>query len=223
MGQDTVVDQILTQAPTPQVAESMLLGSSFEGGWGPTFAVGDGGTSFGPFQMHQGGALTASGLSPAQAQDPAQAVAAMLGSYEAGVASVPASLWQTNPELAAEQAAVAAERPANSYLGAYGQATLDNHWAQVQQALTGGGTGANAQLTSSLNLNPADGFGIPGAIAGGVASEAKSAGAYIALIGAGLALVVLGVFKVANPGQTVKQTVKSATETAATAAVLAPK
>lgn len=51
----------------PTLAVAMMLVES----GGNEHAVGDGGTSFGLFQLHQGGMLTAAGLSPAQAFDPA--------------------------------------------------------------------------------------------------------------------------------------------------------
>lgn len=140
---DDVVDQILAQAPDNYTAEAMLLGSSLEGGWGPTFAVGDHGTSFGPFQMHEGGALTSSGLTPGQASDPAQAVKAMLPAYEAGVQAQGTGLWNTNPEQAAEQAAVMAEKPGNAsgivpYFVSPGVATVNAKWNNVLAAIGGG-------------------------------------------------------------------------------------
>lgn len=153
---DTVIAQILAQAPDIETAEAMLLGSSYEGGWGPTFAVGDQGTSFGPFQMHEGGALTSSGLTPQQAQDPHDAVAAMLPAYEA-TSKAQGALWQTNPSLAAEQAATAAERPAESYVDNYGAQSLQDHWNAVQGVVTG------APLSSSATSWSSGGSGVQSA------------------------------------------------------------
>src|SRR6266478_6072829 len=123
-----VVDAILAGTSNAEIRDAMLVGSWLESRWSPT-AVGDGGTSFGPFQMHIGGALTAAGGTPAQAQDPVWAVQHMLGAYQSGVNSVPQSLWSSNPELAAEEAAVAAERPATSYINSQGQGLVDQSWA----------------------------------------------------------------------------------------------
>ena len=160
-----VVDAILSGTSNMEVREAMLLGSGLESGWSPT-AVGDGGTSFGPFQMHIGGALTAAGGTPAQAENPTWAVQHMLAAYEAGVNSVSQSLWSSNPEQAAEEAAVAAERPAQTYYQSQGVARVNQWWASTQSALSGnpgsagppsggssGGTGTgsgstNATLTS---------------------------------------------------------------------------
>lgn len=50
----------------PTVAVAMMLVES----GGNSRAVGDGGTSFGLFQLHRGGMLTAAGLTPGQAFDP---------------------------------------------------------------------------------------------------------------------------------------------------------
>ena len=171
---DDVVDQILAQAPDPYTAEAMLLGSSLEGGWGPTFQVGDHGTSFGPFQMHEGGALTATGLTPGQASDPAQAVAAMLPYYESATQAQGTGLWNTNPETAAEQAAVMAEKPGNAsgivpYFVSPGVATVNAKWNNVLAAIGGGqyakpgsaaynaavATGANAVGQSTATYTPA--------------------------------------------------------------------
>ncbi len=51
----------------PTLAVAMMLVES----GGNASAVGDGGTSFGLFQLHEGGMLTGAGLSPQQAFDPA--------------------------------------------------------------------------------------------------------------------------------------------------------
>lgn len=203
----SVVTEILAQAPSEQVAESMLLGSSFEGGWGPSFGVGDQGHSYGPFQINL---PYHPGVTAAQADDPKFATSYMLPAYEAGVASVPADEWQSNPELAAEQAAVAAERPARSYLDSYGQQALDTHWSDVQGAASGstlpstaGAGSTNAQLTSFL--------GVPSI------SDVKSLVFEALFVGAGIGLVVLGVYKTANPGKSLTQTVTGKAEQAGTA------
>lgn len=61
----------------PVVAVAMMLVES----GGNNRAVGDGGTSFGLFQLHEGGMLTAAGLSSTQAFDPAANAQVALSSY----------------------------------------------------------------------------------------------------------------------------------------------
>lgn len=164
-----VVDAILAGTSNLEVREAMLVGSFLESGWSPT-AVGDGGTSFGPFQMHIGGALTAAGGTPAQAEDPTWAVAHMLAAYQQGVNSVSASLWASNPELAAEEAAVAAERPKVSYIQSQGQARVDQAFAATQNALKGivsvpgspsGGNSGPAAGTQNATLTGFDPASLP--------------------------------------------------------------
>jgi hypothetical protein len=153
-----VVDAILNGTTNVEVRDAMLVGSYLESGWSPT-AVGDQGTSFGPFQMHIGGALTAAGGTPADAENPTWAVQNMLAAYEQGVQSVDASLWSSNPELASEEAAVAAERPTESYIASQGQSRVDAAWSATQSALKGvvstpgspNGSGASA-TTTGVNI-----------------------------------------------------------------------
>lgn len=138
--------------------ESMMVGSHMEGGWYPPFPVGDQGTSFGPYQMHVGGALTASGLSPAQAENPTKATKAMLGAYKAAVNQITEQLWTSNPEKAAEEAAFLAEKPAVDYYSSQGASAVDSAWSDTQDVLHGrkssGGMPIDATTTSS-NLNSA--------------------------------------------------------------------
>src|SRR5215469_10050931 len=119
----------------------------------------------------------------------------MLPAYQSAVNQVSASLWSTNPEQAAEEAAVLAERPAQSYYSSQGQGRVDQGWAATQQVLgnpatftsasgTGGtgGTsgGTNAQLTSILGPFGAL-FGlIPGVSA--ISSDFKSIMERVALV-----------------------------------------
>jgi hypothetical protein len=65
------------QGVDPVVAVAMMLVES----GGNAAAVGDGGTSFGLFQLHEGGMLTAAGLSPAQAYDARTNATVALKSY----------------------------------------------------------------------------------------------------------------------------------------------
>lgn len=132
-----VVDAILNSTSNQEVREAMLLGSDLESSWNQS-AVGDNGTSFGPFQMHIGGALTAAGGTPQDAENPSWAVNNWaLQAYTNAVNSIPQSLWSSNPEQAAEQAAVAAESPAQSYFASQGTGTVDAKWSQTQAALKG--------------------------------------------------------------------------------------
>jgi hypothetical protein len=61
----------------PVVAVAMMLVES----GGNNRAIGDGGTSFGLFQLHEGGMLTAAGLSSTQAFDPTTNAQVALRSY----------------------------------------------------------------------------------------------------------------------------------------------
>lgn len=63
----TVADAARRHGVDPVVAVAMMLVES----GGNARAVGDNGTSFGLFQLHKGGMLTAAGLTPEQAFDPA--------------------------------------------------------------------------------------------------------------------------------------------------------
>jgi cell wall-associated NlpC family hydrolase len=118
-----------------RVRLAMLVGSGLESGWDP-HQVGDNGTSFGPYQMHIGGALTAAGGTPQQAQDPAWATRAMLGAYTAAVARVPDRLWNSDPKNAAALAAYYAERPARMYE----QGRIDSVWRQVGAGISAAST-----------------------------------------------------------------------------------
>lgn len=85
----------------PALAVAMMLVES----GGNARAVGDGGTSFGLFQLHRGGMLTAAGLTTHEAFDPAtNADVAMrsLAAYAAG-----------RPNAAPGQLAAASQRPAD--------------------------------------------------------------------------------------------------------------
>ena len=62
----TVAEVAREQGVDPVAAVAMMLVES----GGNAHAVGDGGTSFGLFQLHEGGMLTAAGISSQQAFDP---------------------------------------------------------------------------------------------------------------------------------------------------------
>lgn len=141
---NAVVNAIMAATGDARLQAALLMGSKLESGWN-TSSVGDHGTSFGPFQIH----LPAHpGVSVSEAENPAWAVNYMLPAYEAGVAKVPNSLWQSDPAQAAATAAFYAERPAKMYTGFAGL------WSQVQAAMngqsvaTGGGTSTPGATTT---------------------------------------------------------------------------
>jgi hypothetical protein len=151
---------ILGATPNLRAREAMMVGSHLEGGWEPPFGIGDNGTSFGPYQMHIGGALTASGLSPKQAEDPTLSTKAMLQSYQSAVNQISESTWTNNPELAAEQSARIAESPAQDYYTSQGRASVDAAWSDTQDVLTGkksqGGMPTINATTTADFTSPAD-------------------------------------------------------------------
>lgn len=158
MAQNTVPEAVLKQTKNLRLREALLLGSSLEGGWNPPFPVGDQGTSFGPYQMHEGGDLTAFGLTPAQAENARIATKYMLPVYASAVNQISDNEWQNNPEQAAEQAAFIAEQPAQDYYATDGSATIDQNWQNTQDVLSGkksqsgkpsGGKNVNATFTSA--------------------------------------------------------------------------
>jgi hypothetical protein len=202
----TVLASILAATSSGRVRASMALGALLEGGslgTGP-FGVGDQGTSFGPFQIH----LPAHpGVSAAQAQDPASAVAFMLPAYTAAAAQVPSSLWTSNPQQAAEQTAYLAERPAVDYNSSPGTGTVTSKWASVTSSLATGnlsagpaappapaGSGPTAAPAGLLPSLPS----IPSAsVIGAAITKALTIAAVVA---AGAGMVILGVNKAAgNP------------------------
>lgn len=177
---DSVVQAILDATRDPHVRESMLLGSRLESSWNPG-AVGDNGTSFGPFQIH----LPAHpGVTAEQAQNPAWATRYMLSAYQRGAAAQPESLWQSNPERAAEQAAVAAEAPAESYYSGRGAETVHAAWRATVGAL-----GGHA---------PADGTP-PGGGGGGAPGTAQNAGLFDFGLGGLISAIAIPLTLIAQP------------------------
>lgn len=151
-----VPQAVFADTGDPRLIEALLLGSSFEGGWGPSYGVGDSGHSYGPYQFnlpyHPDLLDFARKINPGitsleqAATDPDIATRYAIdqlgyGQTVKGVSTIyPAPSeadWQSNPELAAEMAAAAAERPQVPYLQNYGQGTLDQHWAQVLAVMAG--------------------------------------------------------------------------------------
>lgn len=89
------------QGVDPTVAVAMMLVES----GGDAGAVGDNGTSFGLFQLHEGGMLTAAGLTPAQAYDPRTNATVSLRSL--------AHEWKKGPGRSPGEIAAASQRPAD--------------------------------------------------------------------------------------------------------------
>lgn len=136
---NTPVGSAIFQATTdPRTRLAMLMGAMLEGGslvggWRP----GDNGTSFGPFQMHIGGALTAEGGNRTLAENPKWATDHMVDRYQSGVFRVPAGMWQTDPSHAAALAAFYAEHPKNMY----DSQRISGAWSLLNSKNVGGGLG----------------------------------------------------------------------------------
>jgi hypothetical protein len=158
---NSVVDAINQVASNARVRLAMLMGAKLESGWNAA-AVGDNGHSFGAFQIN----LPAHpNVSAASAKDPAFAARFMLPSYEAGVNRVDPAMWNSDPALAAAQAAFYAERPKVMY-------PIDRvrgSWGAVNGAWSGGAGAAGSALglgdgtttggVDALTGNPIDAVG----------------------------------------------------------------
>jgi hypothetical protein len=108
------------------VRTAMILGSYLEGGWNPPYGVGDGGTSFGPFQIH----LPAHpGVTRSEAEDTNFAVKYMLPGYTATTLGGAVGL----SKMGAASAAFRAERPAHMY----DSSRVDAAWAAMHGAASG--------------------------------------------------------------------------------------
>lgn len=234
----TVLQAITSQVSDARTRLAMTLGALLEGGTlgASGFGVGDNGNSHGPFQIN---APYHPDISVSAAEDPTKAVAYMLPRYQSAVGKVPASLWQSDPEKAAEQAAYLAENPAQDYYVARGASTVNNAYAQAKAALagqpitaSGSGTGTaggtatatDASLHWSDLYNPIQAFKDinPLSLFGGLANDAESAVVTFALealfVLGGLALVVGGLYRASAPARdNVKQQVESAAPLAAAA------
>jgi hypothetical protein len=217
---NAVVDAINAAVSDQRTRLAMLMGSYLESGWNPG-AVGDNGTSFGPFQMHIGGALTSSGLSPEQAKNPELATRAMLGEYQGAVNKVSDSLWNSNPRQAAALAAYYAERPAQMYP----TARINEAW----RAISGGGgiIGTAKGIAGNIGglFTGSTERKIGGAIGGAAQSTGEkvvgaiwnTVGAKVLFVGLGLGLIGLGAY------QTFKPQLRAATDRAAELGGIAAK
>ena len=225
-----VVAAIFAATPNSAVRQAMLLGSDLESSWNDN-AVGDQGTSFGPFQIH----LPAHpGVTAAEAEDPNFAARYMEPAYRAGAAAQ-GDLWGTDPERAAEQAAFMAERPAQTYYASDGVAVVNQKWSQVQAVMKGqpitpppnppGPGGQPGPTTTSIwdFFSPAAWLGVLEAAFNSLVTGVEKALIDTAVTGgvllAGAGLIALGIWKAsAGPRRQVTETVQGAAQTAGPAA-----
>lgn len=114
VGSSSVVAAVKAITSDRNIQLAMLTGAALESNQNPG-SVGSG--SYGAWQIQM---LSGRDVTPAQAKDPAFAAKFMLGSYSSAVSAVPKSLWKSDPSQAAEQAAYAAERPAQTYYASQG-------------------------------------------------------------------------------------------------------
>lgn len=176
---------------------SLLLGAYMEGGWNPPFPMGDNGTSFGPFQMHIGGALTSAGYTRAQAEDPTLAVKAMIPAYRGAGGDL---LGIT--KNGAARVAFLAERPAQMYP----QSRIDAGWAAMHGQQTG--TTGKAGSEAPGFTNPFGGLTNPLDAVKNLVGDLEKAGAFLSKpatwirIGefvVGAALIIAGLSSLARP------------------------
>ena len=111
-GSQSVVSAVRAVTSNRKVQIAMLAGSALESNQNPS-DVGNG--SYGAWQIQMG-----QGVSQAQADDVNFAAKWMVKRYASAVAGIASSLWQTNPAMAAEQAAYAVEDPAAPYIKTQG-------------------------------------------------------------------------------------------------------
>lgn len=208
---------ILSSTKNLRTRESMLLGSGLEGGWSSPYPVGDNGTSFGPYQMHEGGALTALGLTPAQAENALTATKAMLPAYQNAVNQISDAKWKNDPESAAEQTAVIAEKPSQDYFASRGAATVGTVWQNTQGVLSGKKSSAGMPPTDANLTSAGDALGgigglfsaISGLLAGnplsalgslsGVGTAIRTDFERVGLVVFGAILVIVGIVILAMP------------------------
>ncbi len=217
---DTAVGAAVYAAtPNQNTRIAMILGALLEGGSlnGP-WAVGDNGTSFGPWQIH----LPAHpGVSAAQASDPNWAAKYMAPTYEKFTFAGP--LGQTS--AGAAQTVFKAERPAAMYPGG----RINNAWATMHGQVTGSAKGGQAVADNPTDggaLNPLTGIGNSLKSIGTGVSDLEKAGKFLSsahtwirvgefVIGA--VLIVGGINIIAKP------VTKPIVENAVKAAAVIPK
>lgn len=240
-----VVTPAINQASTdPHVRLSMELGALLEGGnlTGP-WNVGDSGTSFGPFQIH----LPAHpGVTAMQANDPRFSANFMVSAYQAAASQIPASLWQSDPELAAEQTAFHAERPSVDYFTSHGSSSVHTAYksALAAEGISGGSPGGTPAYMDPLGTI-GDVVSDPGAFVGAAVSapldalSSLSPGNLITvaikalissglvlrgtLMVAGLIILFIGLSQISKGDQTAAQTAGSGVSTVKVHVVSASK
>lgn len=141
----TVVEVAKEKGVDPTLAVAMMLVES----GGDNRAVGDNGTSFGLFQLHDGGMLTSAGLTPQQAFDPRTNAEVSLGS----LAEVVKRMGNTG------EAAAASQRPADP--AGYARkvnASMDEAAELIAQAEK---TPPSDNAVASNDVREADGYAFP--------------------------------------------------------------
>jgi len=202
---------VMAQTNNLRLRQSMLLGSALEGGWTSPYPVGDHGTSFGPFQLHRGGALDSLGGTPEQANDPKWAVKAMMPRYAQAANQISEQQWRNNPEVAAEQTARIAEGPSQDYFASQGRRNVDLKWNNVQNVLHGKksqpGMPTDANLTSAGDNFPSSPQGLASLLIGTLTGKLPGGGGGFtdflergALIVFGALLILVGILVLAAPG-----------------------
>lgn len=115
----------ISALPIDREAKGTLLATTLVESGGRLDAVGDSGSSFGPYQMHRGGRLTAAGFTPQQAMDPVASTQAAWKEFSALRTADPGA-W-----------AARAQRPADPL----GYAKKVRGVYQQALSMLGGGTG----------------------------------------------------------------------------------
>ena len=100
------------------------MGTWLESGWHET-SVGAG--SFGPFQIQKtgGNGDPHPDITVSQAEDPNYSAEYMTSDYGQALSTVPNTVWNADPEKAAEITAYRAEHPAETYFASQGQSRVD--------------------------------------------------------------------------------------------------
>jgi hypothetical protein len=222
----TVLQAVNQVTQDSRLRSAMLLGGWLESGQNAG-AVGDHGTSFGPWQIHT---TVHPDISPTQAEDPAAAAAYMEPAYAAAAANVPASLWSSDPEKAAEETAYGAERPSVDYYTSAGAASVDAAWQKTLAELNGqdlsstqgfapiGGSQTTGDITGQQSeswlrsLLPGGGLDTPGKILQGsgisvssIESDVLKMALLVLFVGTGAVLVILGLARATGASAKLQQ------------------
>ena len=218
MTTQAVIDAITQAAQTYGVNPRLALAVAYNESSLNPLAIGDNGTSFGLYQLHQGGELGA--LTPAQAFNPvtnANVALAQIGAVAAA-----------NPGLDPGVIAADAQRPANptAYAAAidalYNSPTFMSQLTSVGSSI-GSAAGTAIAGRSGAGIGGAIGGAVQGVISGGltggISSGIKSIVITALLVAGGIGLIVLGLARL-FPGVT--RTIASTAGTAAGAALKAP-